>query len=331
MWTIPFLLCAALVVVSAWHVRGTFLSLRGPSAPADLPARNLSLYDAAYLRGGASHAAVTALAAMRLEGRLILSRSGTVTVTDATPRNAVEAAVVDAAGSTRQRALRDLSRGVRAAKALHAIGARLIDEGLIPRSSGPHPLRRLAKSRALHGWTLVAACVVGVVTVPLATATGTGGVPSLLAFLLLLALGAVPMIRYRDPAPDRAGKAGRERLVSLRGDASWQPCDVGLDAGTTAALKPFALGSTDRVPGLAEDEVRALLDAFRTDPRSGRRPAPAASATAVGVGLASAGYVGGMNTPAGGSDGGGTGGGHDGGHSGCGGCGGGCGGCGCGG
>ncbi|MET9414392.1 TIGR04222 domain-containing membrane protein [Streptomyces klenkii] len=333
MWLIPFLICAALVVASAWHLRGTFLSLERASAPGDLPERHeLSLYDAAHLHGGAAHAAVTAFLAMRLEGRLIVSRSGTATVTDPTPRNAVETAIVDAAGPARRTAVRDLARAVRTSEAVRAIGLRLVREGFVPQPVEVARLRELAKSRAFHGWMLVAALVVGVVTVPLATATGSGGLPSLLAFLLLLALGSVPAMRYRAPDTHRSTKGARSRLSSMEDHAAWQPADVGLAAQTTASLKAFALGSTGHVPGMADDEVRTLLNEFRAAASTSSRRSAATAATATAAAAAaSAGYASGV-TPAG-QGGCGSSGGHDGGHScgGCGGGGGGCGGCGCGG
>ncbi|WP_268829276.1 TIGR04222 domain-containing membrane protein [Streptomyces roseoverticillatus] len=332
MWTIPFLICTALVVAGAWHLRKSFLALQRSSAPGGLPAQELSLYDAAHLHGGTAHAALTAFLAMRLEGRLILSRSGTATVTDPTPRNDVEGAIVSAAGPTRQKALRELAPGVRTSAAVRAIGVRLTREGVIPQPVASDRFRHLAKYRAFHGWMLVAALVVGVVTVPLATATGKGGLPSLLAFLLLLALGSVPVVRYRIPDPLGSDKGRRRQIASLQGDAAWQPADVGLATETTAALKPFALGSTTHVPGMADDEVRTLLDEFRTTAHvsSRRSAATAAAATAV-AGTAATGYASGF-TPSGQGGCGGSGGpagGHSscGGHS-CGGCGGGCGGCG---
>ncbi|MEU5189578.1 TIGR04222 domain-containing membrane protein [Streptomyces klenkii] len=334
MWLIPFLVCAALVVASTWHLRGTFLSLKRASAPGDLPARDeLSLYDAAHLHGGAAHAAVTAFLAMRLEGRLILSRSGTATVTDPTPRNSVEAAIVDTAGPARRMAVRDLAREVRTSEAVRAIGLRLVREGFVPQPVGMDQLRKLAKSRAFHGWMLVAALVVGVVTVPLATATGNGGLLSLLAFLLLLALGSVPAMRYRAPDTHRSNKGARDRLASVQdhADAAWQPADVGLATQTTASLKAFALGSTGHVPGMADDEVQTLLNEFRAAASTSSRRSAATAATATAAAAAaSAGYASGV-TPSG-QGGCGSSGGHDGGHS-CGGCGGGggCGGCGCGG
>ncbi|MGK5543917.1 TIGR04222 domain-containing membrane protein [Streptomyces sp. URMC 127] len=332
MWAVPFLICAALVVTGAWHLRRTFLFLQRSTTPADRPAPELSLYDAAHLHGGAAHAAVTAFLAMRLEGRLILSRSGTATVTDPGPRNAVEAAIVEAAGPTRRRALRDLAGEVRSSEPVRAIGLRLVREGIVPRPVGVDQYRRLAKSRAFHGWMLVTALVVGVVTVPLATATGTGGLPSLLAFLLLLALGSAPVVRYRTPDPRRnnrdrtTGKGGRRRLASMQGDDAWQPAGAGLAAATTAALKSFALGTTTHVPGMADDEVRMLLSEFRTaaSTSSRRSAATTASATAA-AGAATAGYAGGSTSSSHGGCG--TGSGND---SSCGGCGGGggCGGCG---
>ncbi|MEU8546193.1 TIGR04222 domain-containing membrane protein [Streptomyces roseoverticillatus] len=330
MWTIPFLICAALVVAGAWHLRKSFLAVQRSSGPG-LPAQEVSLYAAAYLHGGTAHAAVTAFLAMRLEGRLILSRSGTATVTDPTPRNDVEGAIVSAAGPTRQKALRELAPGVRTSAAIRAIGVRLTREGVIPQPVGVDRFRYLAKYRAFHGWMLVVALVVGVVTVPLATATGNGGLPSLLAFLLLLALGSVPVIRYRIPDPLRSNKGNRQHLASLQGDAAWQPADVGLAKETTATLKPFALGSTSHVPGMADDEVRTLLDEFRTTAHLSSRRSAATAATAAAAGTASAGYAGGFTPSSQGGCGGsgGPSGGHSscGGHS-CGGCGGGCGGCG---
>ncbi|WP_424887253.1 TIGR04222 domain-containing membrane protein [Streptomyces sp. XH2] len=332
MWTIPFLICTALVVAGTWHLRKTFLSLQRSSAPGGLPAQELSLYDAAYLHGGTAHAAVTAFLAMRLEGRLILSRSGTATVTDPAPRNGVEAAIVDAAGPTRQRALRELARGVRTSEAIRAIGLRLTREGVMPQPVGVDRFRKLAKSRAFHGWMLVAALVVGVVTVPLATATGNGGLPSLLAFLLLLALGSVPVVRYRIPDPFRIGNGHRQQLASLQGDAAWQPADAGLATETTATIKPFALGSTSHVPGMADDEVQTLLDEFRTAASvSSRRSAATAATATAAASAAAAGYASGFTPSSRGGCGGSSepAGGHSscGGHS-CGGCGGGCGGCG---
>ncbi|MFF7725538.1 TIGR04222 domain-containing membrane protein [Streptomyces sp. NPDC008001] len=347
MWTIPFLICAALVATSAWRLRRTFRSLQRASAPGDLRAQELSLYDAAYLSGGQTRAAVTALVAMRLDGRLIVSRSGTVTVTDPHPRNAVEAAIIDAAGPTRQRPLRDLARSVRTSEAIRAIGARLDRAGLLHRPVGLHQYRELSASRAFHGWMLVAALVVGVVTVPLtAKTTGSGGVWSLLAFLLLLALGSAAVIRYRDPDTGRSRADGRKWLASvLGGDEAWHPHDVGLDAAIGPRLEPFALGSTDHVPGMEDSEVQTLLSEFaaaatstntsaktststRKTSKSTRRSATAASTA---TGAAAAGYASGY-TPSGPS-GCGTSSGHDGGHSSCGGhscggCGGGCGGCG---
>ncbi|MGW1074864.1 TIGR04222 domain-containing membrane protein [Streptomyces sp. NPDC002537] len=334
MWAIPFLICAVLVATSAWRVRRALLEAQRLSAPGDLPARDLSLYGAAYLHGGSARAATTAFVAMRLDGRLILSRSGTVTATDPTPRNAVEAAIIDATGATRQRKLTELSRAVISSTAIHAIRERLLRQGLLPRPEHTGFSRKLTKSRAAHGWMLMVPLVVGMVTVPLAAKTGDGGLPSLLAFLLLLALGSVPLIHYRPPGPDRATKAGRELLASLRGDDSRQPGDEGLGTEATTALRPFALGSTDHVPGLSDDEVRDLLREFGTGPTSYRRSA-ASTGTTAATGLAAAGYASGFTPSSGGGCG--TGSGHDGGHSGCGGhggcggCGGGCGGCGCGG
>ncbi|MFI9723974.1 TIGR04222 domain-containing membrane protein [Streptomyces sp. NPDC052396] len=326
MWAIPFLICGVLVAVGAWRLRGSGPEA-WPSPPNGLTAHDLSLYDLAYLSGGAPRMVVTALVAMRLEGRLIVSRSGTVTVTDPAPVNEVEAAIIAALGESRRQKLNAMGRPVLRGRAVRAIGDRLARQGLLTPAETPGPDPALANVREFHGWMLVVALVVGVVTVPLATATGDGGPWALLAFVLLLALGAVPLIGFRLHRPERPTRAGRAWRASLNENASWSPDGLGLDARTVGSLRLFALCRANEVPGLEDAEVRLLIDEFGTRRRLERAARTAVGTAATGsAGVAGASAVG-CGCGTGHGDGGGH---HGGGHSGCGGCGGGCG-CGCGG
>ncbi|MGW8396034.1 TIGR04222 domain-containing membrane protein [Streptomyces lydicus] len=134
---------AVLGVSSLVLVIGTVvLRLRTPSVRrADALAHDV--WETAFLAGGPARVVDAAVAAMHEDGRLTVGGPGVVTVRQATARDAVEAAVLDAVARTPGGALATLRAEAMRSPAVQDIGDRLAARGLMR-----HP--RLG--RGWRGW-----------------------------------------------------------------------------------------------------------------------------------------------------------------------------------
>ncbi|MFE4603417.1 TIGR04222 domain-containing membrane protein, partial [Kitasatospora indigofera] len=160
MWhTTHLTVLTVLLIAAGLSTVVTYVAARRRSAPADLPGTGIPLLDAAFLAGGPGRVVDTVLVRMHQEGRVIVSRSGLVTVTSNTAYDEVEAALLVAAGDLRQRDLPGLRRAVMTSDAVQRIGDRLAAHGLM---LDPALLRRARSARRLL-WLVVLAIPVSTV------------------------------------------------------------------------------------------------------------------------------------------------------------------------
>jgi hypothetical protein len=91
----------------------------------------LGLYDVAFLAGGHQRVADAALVEMVVDGLLRAPAPGRLAVVDPTPRHPVEAAVLDAIGSSGHRPVEAIRRRLLDDVRLRSVGQRLVDVGLL--------------------------------------------------------------------------------------------------------------------------------------------------------------------------------------------------------
>ncbi|WP_344447829.1 TIGR04222 domain-containing membrane protein, partial [Kitasatospora nipponensis] len=113
------------------------------------------------LAGGPARVADTVVVRMQQEGRLIVSRSGQVTVTDRNARDVVEAVLITAAGASGRVELSTLRRTVSRSEHVQRIGDGLAARGLMRR---PDLYRKAVNARKLLWFAEFAVIVLGVVS-----------------------------------------------------------------------------------------------------------------------------------------------------------------------
>jgi hypothetical protein len=115
----------------------------------------LGLYDVAFLAGGHPRVADAALVEMVVDGLLRAQAPGRLAVADPTPRHPVEAAVLDAIGSSGHRPVEAIRRRLLHDVRLRSVGQRLVDVGLLHQVPWPVVLgtagRRRPRTREGNG------------------------------------------------------------------------------------------------------------------------------------------------------------------------------------
>lgn len=193
----------------------------------------------------------TVLVRLHRQGRLIVSRSGQVTLTDRSAYAPIETALIAAAGPKGRSTVGELRRAVGSSPAVRRIGEQLAEQGLMYR---PELQRRAVLAHRLLSVTLVLVAALGVslvVRYGSELADGRTSPPLFLAFLVLLPVGLVWRHRV-TPDRRRITPEGINRLRCLR--PVWWPRVLGdgsLKVAKAMALElsAIALGS----PRAAED------------------------------------------------------------------------------
>ncbi|WP_158845558.1 TIGR04222 domain-containing membrane protein [Streptomyces sp. NRRL WC-3742] len=300
-----FAVAWALVCVTVWQLSRSLRRLRAVVEPAAARTAELGLYEVAFLAGQEERVVETAIAGMHENGRLVVSRTLVqTTITDPKPRDEVEAAVIDAVGTSRSAKSGVLLQVAKKDERVRRIGARLRALGMYV-----DPDRRTAVLRARGRLVnaLIAVFFLGWVAIGWEVVVRSEVLGPVVAFPVLLIAGCVAWSRLR-PDTEGATEAGRDYLRQLGKRNDWRPRNnAGLDGTDAALLGSVALQGYHGLP-----VGHALGPPVMTGP----------SLTSGSGSSGSSGDNGGGGCGSGSGD-------HScgGGHS-CGGCGGGCGGCG---
>jgi hypothetical protein len=175
-------------------------------------AADYDVYEIAYLAGGPRRAMETALVALVVGGRVAVDRSnGHLTVADGRRRHPMEAAVLDAIGSRRQRTIATVRWRVETDERLTALRRRLESDGLL-RPSAP-------TSRRYRAWSATALTAEGRRTLrhvraePPAdrVADGTGAMQVALCGPAAVADRELRSALFDPPAPPRPSGPFRRR------------------------------------------------------------------------------------------------------------------------
>ncbi|MDH6125898.1 TIGR04222 domain-containing membrane protein [Kitasatospora sp. GP82] len=227
-----------------------------------LPGHGLPLPDTAFLAGGPARAAEVVIVRMQQEGRLIVSRDGTATVTDPQPRDPAEAVLIEAAGPGGQCELALLRTAVMRSPEIQRIGDHLAERGLMRR---PELYRSAVRARRLLQLALLAALALGVVAsiswMSRPWWEQDTSTPPFFPFLALLLVGAA-WSRSARPGRSRVTPAGVRQLSLMKqGSSAWLPY-VGVGAATALVLGEVAL---EGVEALEDEDLReALSDRTRS-------------------------------------------------------------------
>ncbi|NML51151.1 TIGR04222 domain-containing membrane protein [Streptomyces sp. R302] len=156
----PFLLALHLVafvlLARLWVLaRRTRL---GPGGPV------MDVYEAAFLGGGPGRVADTALAAMHLDGRIVIGGPGVVAVVHRIAHDPVERAVLDVHAAAPSGALHQLRLGVMTHPAVQEIGDGLAARGLVTLPGPRRAVRRWCVGLMLGAFLLFPLGIVGTVT-----------------------------------------------------------------------------------------------------------------------------------------------------------------------
>ncbi|MGK4580654.1 TIGR04222 domain-containing membrane protein [Kitasatospora sp. HPMI-4] len=257
MWYTEFAAATILTVGAGLWTSGALQRMRRVPNPQGLPGRGLPLPETAFLAGGPARVAEVVIVRMQQEGRLIVSRDGLATVTDAEPTDPAEAVLIGAAGPGRQRELAVLRRAVMRSAEIQRIGDRLAERGLMRR---PELYRAAVRARRFLQLSLLTTLVLTVLTTALwASQPGTArdtSTPPFFAFLGLLLLGAV-WLTATKPGSDRVTPAGLRQLSLMKtGSSPWRPAVVGAGVATAVVLGALAL---EGVESLEDEELRRAL------------------------------------------------------------------------
>ncbi|WP_437050445.1 TIGR04222 domain-containing membrane protein [Streptomyces sp. enrichment culture] len=212
-----------LLLLPAWALAGTactrlcLTAARTATADtADAPVgRELTLYEAAFLSGGPGRVVDLTLVSMVRRRRLLLARTGWVTVVDPRGRDEMERSVVGAIGPGGQSRIAPVRSAAAAADAVSGLAERLVGTGLAVPEGGRGGVAAAVRQVRLAA---VAVCALGVTAVSLPVPSD---VPRHLVALwftlpLALALGCLAMARMEvHPYTRRASPAGQRLLDAL--------------------------------------------------------------------------------------------------------------------
>ncbi|MGW4894530.1 TIGR04222 domain-containing membrane protein [Kitasatospora sp. NPDC004240] len=154
----------------------------------------------------------TVLTVMHVEGRLVASRSGTVTLTDPEPRHPAETTVIEAFQGTRTLKLDAVRDGVHGHAARERLRQDLVRNGL----SQDVTLRIAAADAVRAGrWSPVVILLAGAATTAFALAHGAGAFVPVTAHLVLL-VPALAIACRTGPQGDRVTELGHRAIARAR-------------------------------------------------------------------------------------------------------------------
>ncbi|MFD5087710.1 TIGR04222 domain-containing membrane protein [Kitasatospora sp. NPDC058406] len=257
MWHNSYFLVPALLLFAAalYAAQAKRAAKRVPS-PKGLPGRGLPLLDTAFLAGGPGRVFDTAFVRMHRDGRAVLNRAGLVTLTGTLAFDAVDQAVIEAAGPSRSGELGALRRAVMRSAAVQEIGDRLADRGLL---RDPVRLRRARSARRLL-WIALLDVVVFAVAAYLLDSDEPGyDRPALWAPLVMLGFGLFSL-PASWPLKGRITPAGRRQLTLMNTGKPWKPSDrpAPLHARDATLLGAVALGGLTTAE-LADEQLREAM------------------------------------------------------------------------
>ncbi|MFH9662144.1 TIGR04222 domain-containing membrane protein [Streptomyces sp. NPDC017248] len=216
-----------LLLLLAWGFAGTacarlcLAAVRAAAADArDATAdgaRELSLYEAAFLAGGPARVAEVTLVSMARQRRLLLAHTGWATVVDPRGRDEMERSVIGAIGPAGQSRIAAARARAAGAEAVRRLADGLVRAGLaVPEGAGTTVGSAVRRVRA----AAPAVAVLGVTAVLLPVPSGTPRtlVGAWFALPLALVLSCLAIARFEmHPYPRRASPAGQRLLSALPG------------------------------------------------------------------------------------------------------------------
>ncbi|MFD4158677.1 TIGR04222 domain-containing membrane protein [Streptomyces hydrogenans] len=208
---VDLLLFAFYLAGAAAVTRLVVLARRGRGG-AGGPVRDV--YEAAFLCGGPGRVADTALAAMHLDGRIVIGGPGVVAVVRRTAHDPVERAVLDLHAAAPSGSLRLLRLGVMTHPAVQEIGDDLAARGLLTVPGPRRVLRRWCVGVALAAFLMMP--VSAVITVVEFSSPDGPSVPFFVKLLPLFFVCFVTALVCGTTSTRRVGPAGIEALAAYR-------------------------------------------------------------------------------------------------------------------
>ncbi|MFK3732735.1 TIGR04222 domain-containing membrane protein [Streptomyces sp. NPDC088090] len=172
------------------------------------------VYEAAFLGGGPGRVADTALAAMHLDGRIVVGGPGVVAVVRRTAHDPVERAVLDLHAAAPSGSLRLLRLGVMTHPAVQEIGDDLAARGLLTVPGPRRVLRRWCVGVALAAFLMLP--VSAVITVVEFSSSDGPSVPFFVKLLPLFFVCFVTALVCGTTSTRRLSTAGIEALAAYR-------------------------------------------------------------------------------------------------------------------
>ncbi|MFI2641031.1 TIGR04222 domain-containing membrane protein [Streptomyces sp. NPDC018610] len=236
-------LCLAAVRAAAWE-----------SAEATAGrARDLTLYEAAFLSGGPARVADVALLSMARQRRLLLAHTGWATVVDPRARDELERSVIGAIGPQGQSRIAPARAAIAAGDPVRGLGDRLVSAGLaVPEGSAADVAAAVRQVRA-------AALTVLALGATALLMPGPTGMPRSLVSLwfalpLALALSCLAIARVEiHPYSRWASPAGQRLLGTVARSAD------GARDGVADERSYLASVAVRGIRAIGEPELRAAL------------------------------------------------------------------------
>ncbi|MEI5097945.1 TIGR04222 domain-containing membrane protein [Streptomyces sp. PmtG] len=213
-WVPLLLLACALAAVSCGRLCVAAVRAAAAEAKGAHQARQLTLYEAAFLSGGPARVADVTLVSMARRRRLLLAHTGWATVVDPVAGDEMERSVLGAIGPGGQSRIAPVRRAAAAADAVRVLADRLVAAGLaVPDGawSGIAGAARQVRAAA------VAVAVLGGCATLLPGQAHGGGLPvaAWFALPLVLTLSCLAIARFEVPVTRWASPAGQRLLGAL--------------------------------------------------------------------------------------------------------------------
>ncbi|EPH41195.1 TIGR04222 domain-containing membrane protein [Streptomyces aurantiacus] len=215
-WVPLLMLACALAALSCGRLCLAAMQAAAGEARGQHAARQLTLYEAAFLSGGPGRVADVALLSMARGRRLLLAHTGWATVVDPVAGDDVERSVLGAIGPAGQSRIAPVRRATAAADCVRALADRLVAAGLaVPDGawSGIAGAARQVRAAAVA----VAALGVCATLLPGQGSGGEGELPVAVWFALpfFLTVSCLGIARFEVPATRWASPAGQRLLGAL--------------------------------------------------------------------------------------------------------------------